>query len=114
MNSLWLKIKVWTKVVIFSLLLLYGLLLIYNNSGEPVKVWIWFYRSYEIPVLLLIIATLLVGVIGTLLVRTVFKTIRQLRDLRARTEVEKRERDLVEMKTKAAMLQTRSGGTAGE
>lgn len=111
MNTLWLKIKVWTKVVVFSLLLLYGLLLIYNNSGEPVQVWIWFGKTYKIPVLLLIIATLGVGVIGTLLVRTVVKTIRQLRDMRTRTEAEKHQRDLADMKSKAAMLKTRPGGT---
>jgi hypothetical protein len=107
MNSLWLKIKVWTKVIVFSLLLLYGLLLIYNNSGAPVQVWVWFNTTYRIPVLLLIAATLLVGVGGTLLVRTVLKTIRQLRELRDRSQAEKRERDLASMKSKAAMLQTR-------
>jgi uncharacterized integral membrane protein len=111
MNNLWLKIKIWTKVSVFSLFILYGLLLIYNNSGEPVLVWVWFGKTYKVPVLLLIFSCLLIGVIATLLVRTVLKTIRQLREMRDRTQADKEARDMADMKSKAAMLQTRPDAT---
>jgi len=111
MNSLWLKIKVWTKVTVFSLLVLYGLLLVFNNSGEPVKVWIWFGKTYEIPALLLIVSCVLIGILGTLLVRTVMKTVRQLREIRDHGQADKEAREMADMKSKAAMLQTRPDAT---
>ncbi|HEY7088195.1 MAG TPA: LapA family protein [Tepidisphaeraceae bacterium] len=114
MGNLWLKIKVWTKSLIFGALLLYGLLFILNNSGQAVKFWYWPWKPvYETSMLVLILVTFLAGVIGTVLVRTTFKTLRQMRQLRERGRIERLERETADMKAKAAMLQTRTAGSAG-
>jgi uncharacterized integral membrane protein len=108
MGNLWLKIKVWTKGIIFGALLIYSLLFILNNSGQAVKFWYWFRREYETSMLVLILVTFLAGVACAILVRTTLKTIRQIRDLRERSRIDRLEREHADMKAKAAMLQTKT------
>ena len=107
MTNIWLKFRIWTKVVLFILVAIYALLFFINNTGKVVSPWIFFGREPATPLLLLIFLTFAIGVIGTLLVRTTLKTIRQVRELRERSRSEKIERELADMKSKAAMLQTR-------
>lgn len=107
MNNVWLKIKVWTKLTVFVLFAVYVLLFFFSNSGQSVKLWVFFGTIYEISVLVLVFLTLAIGVIGTLLVGTVRNTIKQVRELRARGRAQQMEQDLAEMKAKAAKLQTR-------
>jgi hypothetical protein len=64
-------------------------------------------------VFLLTTGAFLAGVVFTIVANTTLKTVRQIRDLRSRGRHEKMERDLEDMKTKAAMLQTRPS-QAGE
>lgn len=111
MGNLWLKIKIWTKSLLAGALVLYALLFILNNSGQPVTFWYWFRREYQTSMLVLITVTFLAGIIGTLLVRTTFNTIRQIRDLRQRNRIARLEREQADMKAKAAMLQTRTSST---
>jgi uncharacterized integral membrane protein len=106
-NGMWLKIKVWTKVVLFVVLALYGLLFIFKNSDATVKFWYWFNRNPETPALVLVLGSFICGVIVTILLRTTFKTLRQIRELQARTRAERLTREVEAMKTKAAMLRTR-------
>lgn len=109
MGNLWLKIKIWTKTLIVVAMTAYALLFIYNNSArEPVKFWYWFNREPETSPLLLVLFSFLAGVIGTLLVRATFTTIRQIRELRERNRITRLERDNADMRAKAAMLQTRT------
>jgi len=112
MGNLWLKIKIWTKGIIFGAMVLYALFFIWFNSGKSVTFWYWF-RSDQQPIslLVLILVTFLAGVVGTIVVRTTFKTIRQIRDLRDKGRLEKLEREHSDMKAKAAMLQTKSPPT---
>jgi uncharacterized integral membrane protein len=111
---MWLKIKIWTKTIVVGALVLYALLFILNNSGQSVKFWYWFRREYETSMLVLILITFLAGVIGTLLVRTTLSTIRQIREARARARTDRLEREVADMKVKAAMLKTKSApGSAG-
>jgi uncharacterized integral membrane protein len=114
MGDLWLKIKIWTKAILFGLITLYVLFFFVNNSGQNVRLWFFFRREYDVPVLLLVFLTFVIGVIGTLLVRTTLKTVRQIRDVRVRERAVRLEREVADMKAKAAMLQTRteSGGSA--
>jgi len=113
MGNLWLKIKIWTKGIIFGAMALYALLFLYFNSGrEPVKFWYWIGREPANPPLMLILVSFLAGVVATIIVRTTFRTARQIRDMREKGRLEKLEREHAEMKAKAAMLQTRTAPTA--
>ena len=107
MGNLWLKIKVWTKIVVAALIAIYLLIFVIKNGGQTAKFWYWFGRSYEGALLYLILFTFLIGGLVAILATTTFRTIRQLRDLRARTRSAKLEREVADMKAKAAMLQTR-------
>ena len=104
---MWLKIKVWTKIIVVSALVLYALLFIYNNSGKQVDFWWWFGKPTSASVFTLSFTAFLSGVIGAILVRTTWKTYRQIRELQSRSRTQKIERDLADMKSKAAMLKTR-------
>jgi uncharacterized integral membrane protein len=112
MNGLWLKIKIWTKAILFGVIALYVLVFFYKNAGKDVTLWYFFGREYPISVLLLVFLTFVIGVIGTLLVRTTLKTVRQIRDVRVRERAVRLEREVADMKAKAAMLQTRTDGSA--
>lgn len=114
MGDFWLKIKIWTKVILFALIALYALAFFFNNAGTDVKLWFFVNREYTVSVLLLVFLTFVIGVIGTLLVRTTLKTVRQIRDMRVRDRAVRLEREVADMKTKAAMLQTRPDTTSGE
>lgn len=106
---MWLKIKIWTKALIFGALVIYTLVFLLKNSEENANIWYWFFKpKYEVSVLLLTFFAFTFGVIGTLLVRTTFATIRQIREARARSRTDRLEREVADMKTKAAMLKTRS------
>ncbi len=107
MSSLWLKIWIWIKIVVFSLLTIYLLFFLSKNSDRSAKFWFWFYRDYELPLLFLTFFSFLAGVVGTILVRTTFRTLRQIRDVRQRSRSERLEREVVDMRSKAAMLQSR-------
>jgi uncharacterized integral membrane protein len=113
MGSLWLKIKVWTKVVVFAFVTLYLLTFIFRNSDNPAKFWFWFWKpDLETSILYLVLFSFLAGVLLTLLVRTTWTTVRQIREVRQRARTEKLEREVADMKSKAAMLQTRPAAGA--
>jgi hypothetical protein len=57
--------------------------------------------------------TVLVSVIFTILIGTLFRTIRQIREIRARSRSERLEEEIRDMKEKASMLQTRPAGGGG-
>jgi len=104
---MWLKIKVWTKVTLFGLLFLYVLIFIYQNSDKTAKFWYWRHREPEPSVLVLVLCAFLTGVVGTVLLRTTFKTLRQIREMQSRSRAERLEREVTEMRSKAAMLRTK-------
>jgi len=110
---MWLKIKVWTKVVLFSLVLLYALLFIWMNGDKTATFWYWPKHEPQWPVLFLTLGAFLTGVIVTILLRTTFKTISQVRELKSRSRAQRLQREVDQMKTKAAMLRTRDGAAAG-
>ena len=112
MGSLWLKIKIWTKSIIFGAILLYALLFLLKNSGQKVTLWYWIGYENEVSMLVLVVITFFAGVIGTILVRTTFTTVRQIRDLRTRSRIDRLEREQATMKSRAAMLQTRTASAA--
>jgi uncharacterized integral membrane protein len=109
MGNMWLKIKIWTKGIIFGALLLYALVFLVMNMGQvPVTLWFWYNTKLQISPLLLVFMTFLIGVIAAVLMRTTLTTIRQIREARDRSRTERLEREVADMKSKAAMLKTRS------
>jgi hypothetical protein len=110
MTNAFLKVKVWTKVILFALVLVYLTFFMVENSENKATLWVWFGRErpLETSVLKLVLVAFLAGVIGTLLVRTLLRTLRQIREVRDRNRTERIERELVDMKTKASMLRPRA------
>ena len=107
MGTLWLKIKVWTKVIVFFALLSYAGLFIVMNSARQVKPWFWFSHEPDTSVLILVLCAFLTGVVGTILLRTTFKTLRQVRQMRDRTRSERLQREVDDMRMKASKLRSR-------
>jgi hypothetical protein len=107
--NLWLKIKVWTKLTIVLALFFYAVVFIYQNASRRVTPWFWFDQARETSVLTLVLCAFLLGVIGTILFRTTLKTVRQLRHLAERSRANRLEREVADMRTKAAMLRSRAG-----
>ncbi len=106
MNNFWLKVRVWTKITLLVLVGIYTLLFLLQNSGQAIDLWLFFGAVYKVSALVLAFLACAVGVVGTLLVRTTLNTIKQVRDLRARNRAARIERDVHDMKTRAAMLKT--------
>jgi uncharacterized integral membrane protein len=104
---MWLKIKVWTKVILFALVFLYVLIFIYMNGDKTASFWYWPKREPQWPVLFLVLGSFLAGVLITILLRTTFQTLRQIRDLQARSRAERLQREVETMKAKAAALRTK-------
>jgi uncharacterized integral membrane protein len=113
MNEIWLGIKAWTQRLIIAALVLYAILFVYNNSGEAVEFWFWFKHSHRTTVFFLTAGAFVTGIIFTILVSTALRTLKQIRDLRSRSRRDQMERDVADMKAKAAMLQTRPVGGEG-
>jgi uncharacterized integral membrane protein len=112
MGDFWLKVKVWTKTTLFAILILYLLLFLYNNSGDTVSFWWWFGHKEEHGKLTFAFGAFMLGVILTILLRTTFATMNQVRDLKTRSRSQRMEKDIQDMKEKAARLQTRSAPAA--
>jgi hypothetical protein len=111
MGNLWLKIKVGTKITIFVILLIATLLFVFNNINKPITIWLW--NDYQTTLLKVLFFTVLVSVIFTILIGTAFRTLRQIREIRARSRAKNLEAEIRDMKSKAAMLQTRTSGGGG-
>jgi len=105
MTNLWLKIKIGTKITVFAILSLAVLIFLIQNVNKPVNVWLW--NDIDTTLLRVLFVTMLVSVVFTILVGTTFRTIRQIRELRARSRASKLEKEVADMRAKAAMLQTR-------
>ena len=111
MGNLWLKIKVGTKIAIFAILTIATLVFVIQNVNKPVTIWLW--NEYPTTLLKVLFFTVLVSVIFTILLATAFRTIRQIREIRARSRSERLEEEIRDMKQKASMLQTRPASPAG-
>jgi uncharacterized integral membrane protein len=103
---MWLKIRIWTKMIVISAIGLYALLFIFINMGQNVRFWFWFGREPETPLLLLVVFAFLFGALLTMIVRTVLKTVGQIRTVKERNRAEQQQRELNELKSKAAGLNT--------
>lgn len=114
MSNLWLRFKIWAKVTLVAAVFVYVVLFTYFNASEKVKFWYWFHRQPETTLLLLVVCAFLAGIVTSFLVRTTFRTIRQVHDLQDRTRTQRLDREVADMKAKAAMLQTKSSSAPSE
>lgn len=114
MGNLWVKIKVWTKVAVFAMLFLYIILFVISNSERPVKFWYWIHHEADTTVLVLVLWAFVTGAVGTILIRTTFKTLRQIREMQERGRSEKMQRELEDMRAKAGMLRSKPDGSSAE
>jgi uncharacterized integral membrane protein len=112
MDSLWLKIKVWTKVTVFAILLIAILVFVFQNVNKPVTVWLW--NDIQTTLLKVLVFTVLISVIFTIMLGTTFRTLRQIKEIRARSRAERLEQEVADMKLKASMLQTKMSSSADE
>jgi Trk-type K+ transport system membrane component len=106
MENLWLKIKIWTKILLFSIVVIYLGIFIYNNSDQPLTIWVWFGKEFRTSALEMIPAMLLAGVFGTVVVRMAFRAVKQIRELKQRNASARMQKDMADIKAKAAMLHT--------
>jgi hypothetical protein len=111
---MWEKIKLWTRIVVFSALALYLLIVVAVNWELRVDgiLQLVFVKFEKPRVLLVLLATAVVSIFGWWLTRTVFKALRQLQSVRERSRTARLEKEMAEMKAKAAMLQKKEGLTA--
>jgi hypothetical protein len=114
MGNVWLKIKVWTKIGIFVLALIYLIIFIYNNSGQPLKVWVWFGHQWDTSALEIIPTLLVAGAVGIWLIRMAIRTVRQIKQIRMEDLDVQTQKDVADLKAKAGMLQTKPVATAQE
>jgi uncharacterized integral membrane protein len=112
MSDLWLKIKAWSKGIFAGALLLYLIFFFVQNSGQDVVFWYWFKHAPVKSLLFIEFAAFFAGVVVTLLAMTTLRTVKQIRDVRTGRRTDKLEREMADMKAKAAMLQTRPAGAA--
>jgi len=112
MANFWFKLKLWTQGIVAGLLLLYVIFFTYFNSQEQIKFWYWFHHQPETNLLLFGLSTFAAGVVVTIAARIASRTLRQLRDMKMRSRVERLDRDLADQKVKAAMLQTKDAAAA--
>jgi len=115
MNQTWAKIVAWTKITVISLVAIYVMAFFIANRNANVNPALDFiFWRWESPkVLLVLLLTALFSIIGWWLFRTIFKTMRQLNESRTRSRVAKTEREIADMKAKAAMLQTKPASGDG-
>jgi hypothetical protein len=111
MNDLWLTIKAWFKGIIFVAVLAYAAAFILENNGETVGFWWW--HKTQTSVFILASGAFIAGIVFTIIFRTTWKTWRQISEIRGRSRTGKLEREMADMKAKAAMLQTRPPASNG-
>jgi hypothetical protein len=108
MEDLWLKIKIWTKITLFTIVVVYIALFFFKNGDQRVKIWYIFGKDeIDTTALKVIPIAFLAGVVCVLAVRMAYRSVRQIRELRARNAAAKMSKDVEDLKTKAAMLQTK-------
>ena len=110
MTNFWLRIKVWLKVTLVVALFVYVLLFTFKNASVHAPFWYWFNRQPDTTLLMLVLCSFLAGVVTTFLLRTTFRTIRQMQELGERSRAQRLDRELTDIRTKAAMLQTKPSG----
>lgn len=112
MQSFWQTVWFYFKVVLITLIGINVVLFVIANLSAVVEpgINLNFFRNYDRPSLLFVLLiTSAISIFGWWLFWTVLTTLRQLRSARDRARTSRLEREVADMKTKAAMLQTKPG-----
>ena len=108
------KIKNWIRVGISFLVAVFVITFVAMNLTavvEPKLVVIPFVWSVErANVLIVLLLTSVLSIFGWWLFRMTFRTLRQLRESQLKSRTARLEKEMLDMKTKAGMLQTRENG----
>jgi hypothetical protein len=107
MSSSWSKFKLWTRLVIFGAAAIYVLVFIILNRTHYVHLHFVFKDFPEVSVLIVLLVTGVSSIIGWWLFKTIFLTMRQMREVNRRGALEKAEKEHVDRLEKAAKLQTK-------
>jgi hypothetical protein len=109
MNGFWQKFLAACKLVLLVVLGIHVVLFVVLNISAVVDTRLsLIYRSFDRPnFLLVMVMTSVISIFGWWLFWTTYKTIRQVNESRTRSRVAKTEREIADMKAKAAMLQTK-------
>jgi hypothetical protein len=116
MGGFWQKFLAGLKLTLLLVLAIHIVLFIILNISAVVDTRLsLIYKSFDRPnFLLVMLLTSVISIFGWWLFRTSYKTVRQINESRTRARTVKLERDMADMKAKAAMLQTRPGSTSPE
>ena len=112
MANTWLKIKMWTRLTLISAVILYLLLFIFKNRNNDIKIDFVFKEYTDLNILLVALFTAIFSIFGWWLFRVSLRTLRQINDSNSRSRTLKLERDMAEIKSKAAMLQPDPAATS--
>lgn len=115
MQSFWQRVWFYTRIVLISFIAVNVVIFVVLNLSAVVEpaIRLNFFRTYDRPNLLVVLLmTALTSILGWWLFWTIFRTVRQLREARNRARVDRLQRDLDDMKVKAARLQYK-GAPAG-
>jgi uncharacterized integral membrane protein len=106
------KIKIWTKIGVFSIIAVYIFLFSIKNLGTKTELWIFFGQGWTIEssVLLLAVGAFVCGIISTLMVRTILRTMSQLREMKRK----RAEKEAIAILNRAAKLRTRDSLSTGD
>lgn len=107
MANLWLKIKIWFKVTLVCAVFVYVIIFTAKNASEKAHFWFWFNHQPETTLLFLVLCAFVAGIIASFLVRTTFRTMRQINELKQRSRIHRMDQQIADIHTKAAMLQTK-------
>ena len=109
MDTFWQKVKLWAKIVTLGVVVVLALTFVILNLGAVVEPELSLvFTSYDRPnFLLVMLLTSVFSVFGWWVFWLVFRAVRQLRTAGERSRTDRLEREVAEMKAKAAMLQTR-------
>jgi|SRR5271156_4420167 len=108
MNGFWQKFLAIVKFVVLGVLLIHVIMFIILNMSAVVDTQLnLIYKRYDRPnFLLVMLLTSVLSIFGWWLFRITLKTFRQINESNARARTSKLEREMAEIKSKAAMLQT--------
>lgn len=108
----WMKIKIWAKIGVFSIIAVYIFLFSIKNLGTKTELWVFFGQGWTIEssVLLLAVGAFAFGIIFTLMVRTIIRTMSQLREMKRK----RAEKEAIAILNRASKLRTRDSRPTGD
>jgi len=113
MQTLWQKLWFYTRLVLISAGALAVLLFVIFNFRAKVmpEVNLIFWKYQEPGLLLVLLLTAFFSITGWWLFWTIFRTIRQITSARDRARLDRMQREMDEIKLKAARLQTKAAAS---